>query len=307
MKKITALILALVLCLSLAGFGYADALTKAEELVEAGDFEGANKVLREDTDLLIWLESLQDLTRSADQGAEGKKLFGTWVSLDGTCSYTFREDGMASHEDSMGNTVDGISFYVVGDRLEMGGMSFPISSRNGVEILGEPGKMTPCLVREAELDTIVETVEITMDNWQDYFELREDQKDPYADPFDRISQIPLFNAWVLREELLDSYLGGQVSAEFYLAENMSYETDWTVNTSGNLDFELEEGKAEPVGSSFSYGELQDRRDWNDNQLSDLNKLVVIPCNRGYVTDGYSSRYEKCELRGIQGTLTLLKQ
>ena len=177
MKK--ALVLLLALCMLLTLCACADSGEKefeaAKALYDAGDYENAIEALQNVGHYAEITGMIADAQKQLAAESYGF-LFTTWkdVLYDGTSTVTFHEDGTCD--------VDGLSmqYSMENDKVTVAGVLLDITQEDGIyHIIGE----NIDYVREEDYDQFnVEepaeyTVELTLDNYLDYYEWVEEQRD----------------------------------------------------------------------------------------------------------------------------------
>lgn len=161
MKKILALFLTLALCLSFAA-------------CQSG--EDAAEVPAESTDSAAANESTGETEPEVDVNAP---YYGTWVNLYDNTAMTLEPQGKA--------TLDGADYtYAVADGIVTlsapdAEITLDITDHNGISRLVNRA-VSMDFVPEAEIDAFAPvTVELTMDNWEEYFVLCEEPSFGYVD------------------------------------------------------------------------------------------------------------------------------
>ena len=217
MKKITALLLIAAICLSLAACTSETdkALAEARSLMEAGDLEGAEQVIAGD-------ENYQQLSGLMEQIRMKKAglLIGKWVSLDGDSRYEFKEDGTVTAVQGSGSP-ETLSFRIQGEAMELGGKQRAISRENDIPYIGALGE-PDTLVREENYEQVVQSVEITMDNWQDYFDLVENVEVHHRNDLGEVDRVWFAHALVLKDAYADRYIAGDAAFEITALHEFYY-------------------------------------------------------------------------------------
>ena len=184
MKKFIALALILMLCLGMTACGASEdekAFEEANALLEAGDYEGA---LEKFYSIGLYNQTAEKIYQIEEQLRAEKVSFltGTWKDLNNDLTLTFSEKGKFTVTDSDGTGSDGEAWYDANDQLYLF-EAVEIREIDGVtHMTGEYNDW----VSEADYEVIgPRSVEITMDNWNDYFEIRETD-DQYRNAFGEI-------------------------------------------------------------------------------------------------------------------------
>lgn len=193
MKRVLVFLLALCMLLTLCACTdpNEEAFESAKALYDAGDYENAIEALQS----LNHYAEITDMIEDAQKQINVKKnefLFATWKSVawpDNTVE--FREDGtytgtFTAGEDSGSYTVENDCLTVTGVTISeesriTATVPLDITQENGIYCL-TIGDMDNAYVREEDFDRFVEehTVELTLDNYLDYYEWvesRHEEKD----------------------------------------------------------------------------------------------------------------------------------
>ena len=191
MKKVFVFLLALCMLLTLCACTdpNEEAFESAKALYDAGDYENAIEALQS----LNHYAEITDMIADAQKQISTQKyefLFATWKSVtwpDNTVE--FREDGtytgtFTAGEDSGSYTVENDCLTVTGVTISeesriTATVPLDITQENGIYCLTVEGD---AYIREEDFDRFVEehTVELTLDNYLDYYEWvesRGDEKD----------------------------------------------------------------------------------------------------------------------------------
>lgn len=220
MKRLTALLLVLAMMLSLGGCALLEtpkALAEARELIDNEEYEKAIDLLTsleiydQITDLLVEAEEGQQELEQALLMEEAGFLLGTWRCIDQNgMTITFMEDGTCQVETEY-DTFSGTFRFEEDDRIDTPLGMLQVTQYQGVRCLtaenfsyyvGETAAGIRFL-REEDCEVLgPQTIEITMDNWEDYFELR---FTPffYRDDFGDVEYAGFGYIVFLREEYVD--------------------------------------------------------------------------------------------------------
>lgn len=276
MKKVLVFLLALCMLLTLCACAdpNEEAFEAAKALYDAGDYENAIEALQS----LNHYAEITDMIADARKQINVKKnefLFATWKSVawpDSTVE--FREDGTYTGTYTAGEASG--SYTVENDCLTVTGVTITEESRitatvplditqeNGIYCLSVEGD---AYVREEDFDRFVEehTVELTLDNYLDYYEWVEHRSDEKDDD-GNIYYVYISHTLKLKEAYkgVSSYLS-EVEIEYagetryFQGENLVIDFD-TLEYSGT-SYSDTETKSETVslyqdyGRTVSYDEL----------------------------------------------------
>lgn len=238
MKRIFTLFLALVMAVSLmaCGSGNEKTIEEAQALIDSGDYESA-------IELLTSIEEYQQITEILDEAVQLMQeqerqerlagadfLFGTWICIDDmTTTLTYREDGTCSVVGQY-DTWDGTFSY---DNGTIAGVldTFTVGEYLGVPCLtGETfGKnmsdgefFAYRFIKEEDYEALgPKTVEITTENWEAYFDLRE-VRVTYLNDFGEIDYVGFGYGIYLKEEYVEKLYTGYEAVS--VAFKMEY--DW---------------------------------------------------------------------------------
>ena len=238
MKRIFALLLTLAMAVSLMACGSGDkkAIEEAQALIDSGDYESAIELLtsieqyQQITGMLDEAVQLMQEQERQEQLAGADFLCGTWVCIDDmTTTLTYREDGTCSFADQYdtwdsnfaydNGVVTGIlDTFTLGEYQGVPCLSGETFGRN----LSEGEFFAYRFVKEEDYEALgPKTVEITMENWEEYFELREIRL-TYLNDFDEIDSIGFGYGIYLKEEYVEKLYTGYEAVS--VAFKMEY--DW---------------------------------------------------------------------------------
>ncbi len=222
MKKTIALILAMLVCLG--GFACAseedEAFNAACALLEAGDYDGAIAAfssIGRYQEIAAKIAEAQSLKDAQNAGF----LYGTWINLCNDYMYTFAPGGE-------GHSSGGNDFlYTCEDGMvkitQPWMKDYEIVEINGIIHLQAEGYD---LIREADYAVAgPKTVEITMENWETYFEVREAIIAQSLNAFGEFEMIEVGYGVFLRPEyeqrVANLYDDVQVSFKCFASENIN--------------------------------------------------------------------------------------
>ena len=217
-KRLLSLILALALCISLAACSNADdkAFEEADALLAAGDYEGAIaafSAIGRYQEISAKIAEAEKLRNEANAGF----LFGNWVNVGRNASLKLNEDGtgVLTADAETYNTT-----YTYGNNTvtltQPMAITLNVEDRNGVIHLVSKS-FSFDFVSEADYPAFApEDIEITLENWQEYFELRE-VNDIGVNAFGEVSSVQPCVGIFLKEEYYDRLMDG------YYATDLSFE------------------------------------------------------------------------------------
>lgn len=319
--KLFSLLLALVLCLSLAACGETvseedQAFEAANALLEAGDYDGAIAAfssIGRYQEIAAKIEEAIRLKAEANAGF----LLGTWKDIVSGTTFIFESDSsvtmITTYPD--GSSYESDTLYTYADGVVEAFYPFQVQEIDGVTHLVNADASYDLVPEANYADLCPITVEITMDNWQEYFELRE-AADVQDNAFGEPEYRSLGYAVMLKEEyiqrLVNAYANLNVSFEMQYDESIYLVTGDFVSG----DYTLEEGKpywySQPLEQdATATTEVWDYRNNDYSQHSDLYGHVGGFFHGGnwYMEDGglfYICKPINPEIIRVQGTMTLLR-
>lgn len=318
--RVLSLILALVLCLSLAACSSADdkAFEEADALLAAGDYDGAIaafSAIGRYQEISAKIAEAEKLRDDANMGF----LFGNWMDI--TCGYTFtfNEDGtgVITYPDNVNSPPTSISYTYSDGIVKLTSpysWNMPVSEIDGViHIISESPSYH--LVPEANYPELGPyEVEISMDNWQEYFEIRRADDvsfNSFGEPENRAACHGLF--------LKDEY--AQMLAQDYgesvdISVEVQYDEAW-FQPSGDFirgNYELipsdpPRWHSAPETGLTDVASVYDDRAWGEEEENkdDFTGTVAAHITYGYLTTYDDIPYIKgavnLEVIRISGTLT----
>lgn len=310
MKKLIALTLILMLCLGMTACGASEdekAFEEANALLEAGDYEGA---LEKFYSIGLYNQTAEKIYQIEEHLRAEKVSFltGTWKDLNSDLTLTFSEKGKFTVTYPDGTVSDGEAWYDDNDQLYLF-EAVEIREIDGVTHMTDEYNDW---VSEADYEVIgPKTVEITMDNWDEYFEIRETDMQ-YRNDFGEIDWkgfgFGVFMKDDVASRLKDTYESVQVSFKVAYDEVMHKATD--IEADG--DFQMGE-----VGHPQWYQDNSERMDavgevWLQNGIN----MEESGCYGYYgaIFTGYTFSeesgvtyivvYENPEVLNVTGTLAL---
>ena len=318
MKKIISLLLVLALCLSLAacsGGGVDSAIEEADKLLANGDYAGALAVLDE-ADAYSQLAEKANSIRLSQIQKDSFSILGTWKDTDGYYTITFNDDftgtwinGESQMSMDYEITADGKIYITYPSNMKL----IPTQADGINQLVNESGGTV--LVSEADYEQFVpDVIEITMDNYLEYFELRE-TIELYTNEFGEVENFYFGHGLFLKEE----YIGRLASLQ-----NVSFELE--------ADQEFRTAELDEVTGAYTLGEsydgynwdwnggkhkafsasVMDRRNWNDDPRCTSYQQICGIASQGMSTTDYNTgnRYycvlENPVITRIQGTIELYK-
>lgn len=309
MKRLIALALILMMCLGMTACGASEdekAFEEANTLLESGDYEGA---LEKFYSIGLYNQTAEKIYQIEEQLRTEKVAFltGTWKDLNYERTLTFGEKGKFTVTDSDGTVSDGEAWYDDNDQLYLF-EAVEIREIDGVtHMTGEYYDW----VSEADYEVIgPRTVEITLDNWADYFEIRETD-DLYRNDFGEIEWKGFGFGVFLKDDvasrLKNTYDSVDVSFQVAYDEVMHKATD--IEADG--DFQMGEASHlwwyPDLGRMDEVGEVWLMNGPN-NEGSNCYDHYVAPfigytaCEEKGVS--YIIVFENPEILNVTGTLTM---
>lgn len=316
MKRIFAILLVLALAASLTGCAVLKEemdLREARELMDAGEYNQAIELLRSMEryqEIQAMLEEAAALAAQADlaeriNGAD--LLFGTWKSIDefGT-SVTFHEDGTCVF--LAGTQRQDMDFRFTGSGVESG-INFSVTTANGITWLtatDNAGSRTGHrFVREENYATYgPQTIPITLENWEQYFELRPVRQFQF-DEAGQIAALGFGYGIYLREEYLSRVFpdpNGYVTLSFTMEYDLAYRY---VQNPTDENYSIGGLAVSPMGSSSTE---TIRNHLNDNSIptGDARRGAVCALFAGTLELGsrHFPVFEKGAVTEVSGALVL---
>jgi len=330
MKRILSFLLALILCFSLTACTgkeekEAAAAALAQQRAEADAFDAAKKLLDEghyDEAIAAFrnvgrYEDIASLIAKAEQlkdEAEAGFLFGTWLDISSGNSYIFENKGSGQIDSGLAR----VAFeYKCTDDVVM--INSPVSCELTVsEIDGVTHLISDelDLVPEADYAALAPyDVEISMDNWQEYFDLR---KVDYVE-FNAFNEPEWRNnsyALVLRDEYAQQLHGVHQEAIDVSAE-LRYDYGWFIISGDYIrgDYDRQPTVGQPYWGFVEDTDLTctasayDGRDYDEaNEWNLSGKVYVHFFTDDIVWEDNGIEYHQSAINGeltrIKGRITL---
>lgn len=317
MKKLISLLLVFAMALTLVACsgGVEASIKEAEKLVAEGNYAAALEALSAADDYSKLNAQIHAL-RLAQLQAEKGNIIGSWIHTEGNIKLTFQDDFTGSYENLNNATQQSLDYEITADgKLYItypSNLKLNIVQEDGItKLVNETGSTT--YVTEADYEKFApEVVELTTDNWQDYFELRE-ALSLYTNNFGEIESFNIGYGLFLKKEYI-SRLKNITDVSFEIEADRAYRAveldeatgDYTLGEYYDYNWEWHyEGQHGTFSSS-----VWDRTYNSDDPRSDTYMQVCgIVSDGGYTTVNdvrYYSILEKGVLSRIQGTLELSK-
>jgi len=318
-KKLIFLCLALVLCLSLAACASEEdkAFEAANALLEAGDYDGAIAAFTAIGRYQEINDKINEAIKLREEANVGF-LLGTWKDVVSGHTFQFETEGKALLTSAYGQSeITSLEYsYSEGTVRITAPIVLPLQvvEMDGVTHLVDVNNQYD-LVPEAEYEALAPiVVEITMDNWQEYFELREVedvQENTFGEAEYRQPGYAVFLKDEYVERLVTDYNAKPIGFELQYDECMYMITGDFLSG----EYELTEGKpwwqSDPLGQGLTATtEVWDRRTGVYSETSDLyNSVSGFFHNAGsWRTSDETAEYICLPINGqiirAQGTLTL---
>ncbi len=296
MKKIFALILAVVMCCSLAACGGDDTQNNGEN-VQQEQTDNKN-----DKEINIKKVNVVGAWMNVASTSHGMKMV---LSEDGKGYVTLVEE----NEDLTWERIDDDTLSVTANGKEL---LFEIGASDGiVELIWKGTFSRYTMVSEADYNNMIEAVEITAENWQEYFEVK-----PYAEPrkddFGDVTDVTIGAALVLKDKYADSFKAADGAVEAKMSGQYHCPITYNVAT-GELE----------LGAAYTADELAQKNLYpsteeyiSTEKLSYYNENGIEFNGYGCYHDSFAvngdivtadnAYYETIEITRIQGTLYLDK-
>lgn len=156
-----------------------------------------------------------------------------------------------------------------------------------------------------------ETIEVTLDNWKDYFELRVAVEEEMND-FDELEKIYPATYFILKEEFENNIIEMDIAVEYSCKEPFYQEFSYNVETGEMSEGQVIEGSlGEPeVNETFTLTFSNDFS-WGDVYMDYGHKIVQGFEGGSFSLDGNIASvnrkmYTNVDIVRVQGTLTLVK-
>ena len=319
MKRIIILLLVLSMSLTLvacSGDGIDTVIEEADKLLAEGDYVAALDTLNA-ADEYSKLIAKINATRLSQLQAEKGNILGTWINTEGTTMVTFRDDFTGTITNLDNNIEQTLDYEVTNDgRIYV---TYPYNMKlsiaqedNIVKLVNETATTT--FVTEADYVLFApEIIELTLDNWQDYFELRE-AIDLYSNEFGELQHFSIGYGLFLKDEFIPRLknlenVSFELEAERFFRTVEVDEASGAYTTGDALDYNWD---WHPDGQSGTFSAtVWDRTKYtSDDPRSSSYQQVCGTCTDGMSTyEGdveYHCVLENATLTRIQGTIELAK-
>lgn len=322
--RFLCLLMVLLLSISLTACASAEdkAFDEANALLEAGDYDGAIAAFSAIGRYQEISEKIEQAQQLRDEKNAGF-LFGTWFNLINGESYTFHPDGTGTlvyETDMISFTysyTDGIIKFTSPEvyfidvkeidgvmHLTNGDGNFDLVSEDDYAVLGP------------------QEVEITLENWEEYFELRQ-ANNVYVNNFGEVEHNYPCHGIFLKEEFYD-----RISPD-YVDFKIDFELTYDEACFKVLDFDPDTESWEFIGDytfeptdpprwwddfkvdQTEAASIEDRRHWEDgNELDPYYQKVAAPIYNTYGGSSCMNNAVYCKfadnlrISRVQGTLRL---
>ena len=156
-----------------------------------------------------------------------------------------------------------------------------------------------------------ETVEVTLDNWQDYFELRLVVKEDKND-FDELETIYPTTYFIIKEEFENSVVEMDIAVEYSLKNPYYQEFSYNIETGEMIDGDVIEGSLMEYEQTDTFT-LSFNTDfsWGDIYMDYGHKIVEGIDGGSFALDGNIASvkrrmYTNVDITRVEGSLTLVK-
>lgn len=291
---------------------------KADVLAQAGSYDEALALLASLGGYQQVADKIADVEDQRQQADVGF-LLGTWKNIPSALELTFEADGTCafasygeqlsltySHSDGIVNILSPLSF------------SMEVTEKDGVtHLIGNSDFQTLDLVPEANYEALApETVEITMDNWDTYFELRETYEE-YLGEFGEFSyRMPTYGIF-LKDEYCELLTDDGAAVDFEVCyDEVVYEV---TGYSGDIQKGLvtEDYVLTPANPGWFYlrtgalatASLLDYRGYSEGVSRDNTVSAIFPLSYTSWSENETHLItaENIQLSRVQGTLTLMQK
>lgn len=269
-KRFLTLILALVMCLAMTACASEEdkAFEAADALLAAGDYEGAIAAFSsigryaEISEKIYEAEMLRMEAERLSGIANAEAFFGNWINIspyytEATVTLVLHADGIGTMSWGEDSYDSNFSYKDNTISLDNPIMELKINEINGItHLISEEYNMDFVSEADSAAFTPVD-IEITLDNWQDYFEMKE-TKSIQVNAFGEVSYVQPAVGIFLKEEHYDRLLENYWDME--LAFELTYdETPYKVLNCTPEDFDysfLGNYEMEPATNVPSWWEMQ---------------------------------------------------
>ena len=312
--RILSLILTLGLCLGLGGCAPADerAFERACALLEDGEYEAAIEALEA---IGLYQQIDEKIEEAHAKLAEEKAEFlrGEWVDVYSGAVFTFSRGGKGSstlyeYAQDFTYTTDGQTVEIRGETLVV----LNVTKEDGVFRLRDDLDSVHLITSEYYDSLLPQTIEITMENWEDYF-YHKPAQDVGADENGVINHREMGYGIFLKEEFIPriNYEAGGYDLCFYveyvytpyLVEG-ELDSDSYSLTPTLMPVELEYLE----GTQFAMEYVSDRGSqlWQteDSDLSGAVCAFLGAVEYAQDDQNYLLQVEQVQITGVQGTLIL---
>lgn len=295
------------------------AFQKADTLTQAGSYDEALALLASlggYQQVADKIADVEDQRQQADMGF----LLGTWKNIPSDLELTFAADGTGVCN-THGNRFSITYSYADGivNVLSSSEYSLEITEQDGViHLTGNTDSLKLDLVPEANYESLApQTVEITTENWETYFELRETFEGYLGEFGEYAYRMPTY-AMFLKDEYYDLLTEGGANVDFEISyDQVSYRVDdydgdvekglltddYVLTPAPLYWFKLEKGTL-ATASLFDY-RTYPQGTCLDGTVSAIFYSLAFPVWSSY--ENYVVGPENIQLSRVQGTLTLMQK
>ena len=312
MKKLICVLLLLAMAISLSACASQEdkAIEAARAMMEDEDYLGAIQTLesipsyQKISSCIQEAQHLQEESLRQERLSQAGFLFGSWKSIDSDSTLLFREDGTGHYRYSA--EIDGHDFiFTVEDNsINLGWEQLSVTSLNGIVCLSAVNEGIRYVSEKDYAIAGPRAVEITIENWEEYFELR-NIRNFGMDDFDEPVRVGFGYGIYLRDEYVEKLYGS--SMELDVAFKMEFD-DYNRQVEDPLDDNYVLGaKTYDRGRVTKTATVMDYRSFGNYQSIDAeyNSVAAIFCDSSSLISlkEYCS-FENGTLLDVRGSIML---